>query len=176
LDEGFTRLYKILVVKKLNPVHVEVIIGRPLSFGDVTHETILLEVNFGNHNNSIVFNIIRIPSAPIILGLSWLERSNPQRDWKSRNIEFLVIPALIERISKPSSTKKPPFIKPLFITARVFMRVARMGTSFAIYTTPTSEEIIIATNIPAQYKEFQDIFEEKKCGHLTRALTIQLCH
>jgi hypothetical protein len=51
-------------------VHVEIIDGRPLSSRDITHETIPLEVKFGNHSNSIVFNIIRIPSAPVILGLS----------------------------------------------------------------------------------------------------------
>jgi hypothetical protein len=36
LDEEFTRLHKIPIVKKLSPVHVEVIDGRPLSSGDVT--------------------------------------------------------------------------------------------------------------------------------------------
>jgi hypothetical protein len=83
LNEEFTRNHKIHVVKKLSLVHVEIIDGEPLSSRDVTHETILLEVRFGKHSNSIVFNIIRTPSAPVILGLSWLERYNPQIDWKS---------------------------------------------------------------------------------------------
>jgi hypothetical protein len=51
-------------------MHVEVIEGRSLSSRDVTHETIPLEVKFGNHSSSIVFSIIRTPSTPIILRLS----------------------------------------------------------------------------------------------------------
>jgi hypothetical protein len=139
-DAEFTRLHKILIVKKLNLVHVEIIDDRPLPSRDVTHEIIPLEVKFGNHSSSIVFNIIRTPSTPVILGLSWLERYNTQIDWKLRKIEFPVIPSLTKRTSKPSSTKKLPFIKPLFIGARAFMRVANTGTSFVIYATLTSEK------------------------------------
>jgi hypothetical protein len=147
-------------------VHLEVIDGRPLSSRDVTHESIPLEVKFGNHCSSIVFNIIRTPSAPVILGLSWLERYNPQINWKSRNIEFPITPSLTKRTSKPSSTKKPPFIKPLFIGARTFMRATKTGTPFVIYATPTSEETTTSINIPAQYKEFQDVFEKKNANIL----------
>ena len=67
LDEKFTRLHKILVVKKLTLVHIEVINKQPLSFGDVVHRTAPLEMTFGNHSSSIIFNIIRTSSAPIIL-------------------------------------------------------------------------------------------------------------
>jgi hypothetical protein len=73
---------------------------------------------------------------------------------------------LTKRTSKPSSTKKPPFIKPLFIGARTFMRVAKMGTPFAIHITPTFEKTTTSTNIPVQYKEFQDEFEKKNADIL----------
>jgi hypothetical protein len=53
--------------------------------------------------------------------------------------------------------KKPPFIKPLFIGARVFIRAAKTGTPFAIYATPAFGETTTSINIPTQYKEFQDI-------------------
>jgi hypothetical protein len=124
LDEEFTRFHKIPIVKKLSPLHVEVIDSRPFSSREIIHETALLEVKFENHSSSIVFNIFRTPSAPVILGFSWLERYNPHIDWKSRNIEFPVIPSLAECTSKPL-TKKPPFIKPLFIGARAFVRAAK---------------------------------------------------
>ena len=62
----------------LSLMHVEVIDGQPLSFGDVTYGTASLEVNFDNHSSSIVFNIVRTPLTPVILRLSWLERYNPR--------------------------------------------------------------------------------------------------
>jgi hypothetical protein len=67
---------------------------------------------------------------------------------------------LAERTSKPL-TKKPPFIKPLFIGARAFIRAAKTSTMFAIYATPASGETTTSTNILAQCKEFQDVFEKK---------------
>ena len=67
LDEEFMKLHKIPIIKKLNPTHVEVIDKWPLVSGNVIHETIPLEVKFGNHSSSIVFNIIGTPSAPVIL-------------------------------------------------------------------------------------------------------------
>jgi hypothetical protein len=160
------RLHKIPTTKKLSSVHVEVIDGRPLSSGDVTHETAPLKVKFGNHSSSIIFNIIRTPSVPIILGLSWLERYNPHIDWKSWNIEFLVIPSLTKHTSK-ILTKKSPFIKPLFIGVRDFIRVVKTGILFVIYATPTSIKTTTSTNVLAQYREFQDAFEKKNADILS---------
>jgi hypothetical protein len=125
-----------------------------------------LEVKFGNHSSSIVFIIIKTPSAPVILELSWLERYNPQINWKSKKIEFPIIPSLTKRTSNPLSTKKPPFIKPLFIGARAFMKVDKTGSLFVIYATSTCEETTTSTNIPAKYKEFQDVFEKKNADIL----------
>jgi hypothetical protein len=80
LDEEFTRLHKTLVVKKLSLVYVEVIDGQSLSFGEVIHKTTPLEVRFGKHNSSIVFNIIRTPSVLVIFRPFLLESYNPQID------------------------------------------------------------------------------------------------
>jgi hypothetical protein len=166
LDEEFIRLHKIPIVKKLSPVHVEVINGRSLSSRDIIHKTTPLEVKFGNHSSSVVFSIIKTPSTPIILELFWLERYNLQIDWRLRNIEFPIIPFLTECTSKPLSTKKPPFIKLLFIGARAFMKAVKTSTPFAIYATPSSGEMTTSTSILTQYKEFQDVFEKKNADIL----------
>jgi hypothetical protein len=63
-------------------------------------------------------------------------------------------------------TKKPPFIKPLFIGARAFIRAAKTCTPFAIYATPVSRKTTTSTNIPIQCKEFQDVFEKKNADIL----------
>jgi hypothetical protein len=46
------------------------------------------------------------------------------------------------------------------------MKATKTDTPFAIYATPTSEETTTSTNILAQYKEFQDIFEKKNANIL----------
>jgi hypothetical protein len=46
------------------------------------------------------------------------------------------------------------------------MKATKTDTPFAIYATPTSEETTTSTNIPTQYKEFQDVFEKKNADIL----------
>jgi hypothetical protein len=62
LDEEFIKSHKIPIVEKSKLVHVEVIDGRPLSLGDVTHETRPIKVTTGGHDSYIAFNIIGSPS------------------------------------------------------------------------------------------------------------------
>ena len=88
LNEEFVKSRKIPLVEKPKPVHVEVIDGRPLSSGDVTHETRPIKVTIDDHDSYIAFNIIRSPSNPVILGLSWLEKYNPRIDWNLRKLGF----------------------------------------------------------------------------------------
>ena len=76
LDEEFAKRQKICLVQKSKPVQVEVIDGRPLLSSSVTHESEPIEVAFKDHSSYVVFNIIRTPSSPVILGLSWLEDHN----------------------------------------------------------------------------------------------------
>lgn len=118
LDREFVKLHKISLVQKSNPVHVEVIDGHPLSSGKVTHETMLLKIAFDGHRSTIIFNIIRTPSNPVILGLSWLEKYNRLIDWKSRRLTFTT-----SQIEKP--TKNSQFNKLLYIGARAFIKAAK---------------------------------------------------
>ena len=64
LDEEFAKRHKIRLVQKSKPIHVEVIDGRPLLSGSITHESEPMEVAFKDHNSYVAFNIIRTPSSP----------------------------------------------------------------------------------------------------------------
>ena len=88
IDKDFAERHKLPLVTKKYPVSVEVIDGRPLVSGDVTQETKPLVVCIKQVQSTIVFNVIKSPSNPIILGLSWLDRYNPDIDWKNRKLEF----------------------------------------------------------------------------------------
>jgi hypothetical protein len=88
IDQTFVAQHNIPVVKKSTPVLVEVIDGRTIAYGAITHETTLLELYIGKHTKKIVLNIISTPHHPIILGLPWLEAHNPIIDWRSRTLTF----------------------------------------------------------------------------------------
>ncbi len=84
IDKFFVKRHNLPIVLKKSSVTVEVIDGRPLISGDVTHETKPLDIILEGHRSTIVFNIISSPSNPLVLGLSWLEMINPDINWKKR--------------------------------------------------------------------------------------------
>lgn len=60
---------KIFLVKKIKLIHIKVIDGHSLSFGDITYKTIPVEVAPSSHNILVIFNMIKSPSNSIILEL-----------------------------------------------------------------------------------------------------------
>jgi len=80
LNEEFNKLHKITLFKKPKRVHVEIINGQLLSLKDVSYRAISLNVLFDSQNNLSVFNIIKIPLNPIILGLFGLKKYNMLKD------------------------------------------------------------------------------------------------
>jgi hypothetical protein len=80
MDKDVIIRHKLSLVTKKQPILVDVIDGRPLVLGDVTHETTLLDVI--GHHNIIALNIIKSLSNLVVLGLSWLDKYNLAIDWK----------------------------------------------------------------------------------------------
>jgi hypothetical protein len=76
------------LVEKVTPVAVGVIDGQNLSLRPIMHETKVLTVIIGSHNNKVVFNVISSSTNLIIIGLSWLILHNPRVDWKTKSLHF----------------------------------------------------------------------------------------
>jgi len=166
IDEDFVKNQKITLVKKTKPVHVEVIDGRSLISGDITHETIPLDIVIKDHTSIVTFNVIKSPSNPIILELSWLEKYNPQIDWKSRNLDFSS--SSIQNSISQVETYKPNISKPLLVGTRAFVHIAKEGTPFAIYATSIGDAEKTSSGIPSRYQDFQDVFEKKNADILPK--------
>ena len=171
INKDFAECHKLPLVTKKWPVSVEVIDGRPLVFGDVTQETKALDIYIDQHRSTVVLNVIKSPSNPVILGLSWLDRYNPDIDWKKRRIEFK-----LEKIESPNMQKlgSPSHLKPkvyqsivtsktsiLMIGARAFVKATRQGATYMIYANSIIESNEKSSGLPDQYKEYQDDFEKK---------------
>jgi hypothetical protein len=58
IDKKLVRQYKLGLMKKTTLVSIEVINGRNLSSGLVTHETKALNVIIGSHTNKVIFDVI----------------------------------------------------------------------------------------------------------------------
>lgn len=173
IDKNLVKRHNLPIVLKKSPVAVEVIDGRPLISGDVTHETKPLDIILEGHRSTIVFNIISSPSNPLVLGLSWLEMINPDIDWKKRKLTYRTI---VSHISSrhlrnvpnpcPYQVQGSAVEVPLMVGARAFMRAAKNGNMFAIYAIPTSQPVQEPTKLPAKYEEYRDVFEKKNADTL----------
>jgi hypothetical protein len=76
INQTFVAQHNIIVVKKSTPILVEVIDGRTITSGAITHEITPLELYIGKHTEKIILNIISIRHHPNILGMPWLEAHN----------------------------------------------------------------------------------------------------
>ena len=141
---------------------MEVINGRPLSFGSVIYESEPIEVTFKDHSSYIIFNSIKTLSNPIIFGLSWLEKHNPSIDRRLRTMTFPIGHSKNNRVRK-SGTKKS-----LFIGARASVKSSKEDTLFVVYANPIKEEKTLTSSIPEQYKGFQDVFQKKNVDMLLK--------
>ncbi len=66
IDQTFVAQHNILVVKKSTHVPIEVIDGRTIASGAITHEITPLELCISKHTEKIDLNIISTPHHPII--------------------------------------------------------------------------------------------------------------
>jgi hypothetical protein len=70
MDKNFVDRHKLLLITNKDLILVEVINGRPLVSGDVTHETTLLDIVLERHYSNKAFNVIKSSSNLVVLGLS----------------------------------------------------------------------------------------------------------
>jgi hypothetical protein len=164
MDKDFVDHHKLPLVTKKHPIPID---GRPLISEDVTHETILLDIVIEGHHSIIAFNVIKSPSNPVVLGLSWLDKNNPTIDWKTRRLTFQPNIASIQESNcgKISSVPSHQQLKshygeisktqvPLVVGAKAFIQAAKKRTIFYIYATSITESAKAPKALPTRYKEY----------------------
>jgi hypothetical protein len=129
MNKDFAMKHSLEHIRKANLTPVEVIDGWPFALGNVMEETHPLEVMLGDQVSHIVFNIIRCPTNPVVLGLPWFELHNLDVDWN------------LQRISSKSKNKNKKIIQPLVLGARVFVRATKKNIVFVIYAIPMDSSI-----------------------------------
>jgi hypothetical protein len=87
IDRRFAEQQGLPLTKQLVPRKVLAIDGRELEGGPVTHDAIVTMV-INEHKEEIRLDWITIGNSPIIIGLLWLWKHNPNIDWKEGKITF----------------------------------------------------------------------------------------
>jgi hypothetical protein len=73
--------------RKAIPRRVLAVDGREVANGPVTHDA-LVDLTINNHYETIRLHCITIGNSPIIVGLPWLRKHNPNIDWKEGRVTF----------------------------------------------------------------------------------------
>lgn len=70
------------------PQEIQVIDGRPIASGQVTHHTGPLELEINGHYETLALDITTLGDYPVIIGLPWLARHNPLINWTQQTLVF----------------------------------------------------------------------------------------
>jgi hypothetical protein len=70
IDKDFANRHKLPLITKKHPIPIDIIDRRPLVSRNIIHETTPLYIILEEHHSIIVFNVIKLFSNPIVLGLS----------------------------------------------------------------------------------------------------------
>ena len=77
--------------RKKDAYDLTVIDGSPLPSEDgrVDTETIPLPIAIQHHHEELTFDIVRMATHDIVLGMPWLKKHNPEIDWTTRVLRFV---------------------------------------------------------------------------------------
>lgn len=108
INTTFFQQLKIPAIPRDTPLPVNVVDGRPISSGDITHHTPPVQLQIRDHHESLVLDITCLGDHPVILGRSWLSKHNPSIDWIHPSVAF-ASKHCAEECGKPSSIPVPCF-------------------------------------------------------------------
>jgi hypothetical protein len=87
IDERYAKQNNILLRQKAIPHRVLVVDGWEVANRPVTHDAVV-DLMINNHYETIRLHCITIGNLPIIVGLPWLKKHNPNINWKEGYIMF----------------------------------------------------------------------------------------
>jgi hypothetical protein len=87
IDKEYAEWNGIPLNEKMVPQRVLAVDGREVASGPVTHDAVV-KLKINNHHKTIKLHCITIGNSPIIVGLPWLRRHNPNIDWKEGRVTF----------------------------------------------------------------------------------------
>jgi hypothetical protein len=106
IDINFIEKHRLPMKLRNRPTQVEVVDGRTIESGTVTHESKPLDISLDNFICKVAFNIIKFPNNPIILGQNWLKVYNPKIDWQNKKLIFSKPTNIVEVSFKNESKSK----------------------------------------------------------------------
>ena len=87
IDKAFVSQHDLPLSKLTEPRRLEVIDGRPIDSGEITHSA-TFQLWVGNHTEEAQAFVTKLGHYPLVLGIPWLRRHDPTIRWKENSLEF----------------------------------------------------------------------------------------
>jgi hypothetical protein len=87
IDQDFALKNSLKLRRKAVPEILTVVHGRTSVAGNFTHE-VTIQLLIDQHLETVVFQVTKLSSVPLILGKTWLRRHNPLIDWANNTVNF----------------------------------------------------------------------------------------
>src|SRR5690606_12292358 len=87
VDEDFVRHHNLPLTRLETPREIEVIDGRPIESGSVTHMA-EARCNISTHSETLPMFVTRLGHYPIVLGILWLKYHDADISWSKYTVSF----------------------------------------------------------------------------------------
>ena len=88
IDKDFAQQHNFPLHSLRDPRRLEVIDGRPIDSGDITHVAkVGLDIN--GHREQVSAFVTKLGHYPLVLGIPWLRHHNPRIDWEKDTVDFV---------------------------------------------------------------------------------------
>lgn len=156
------------------PEQVSTIDGSPISSGPMTHELQGLRTRIGKFYDQVQLDCTTLGQYPIILGIPWLRKVNPEISWQRGSIR-LPGAGHLRSLNQPKSlvtrSERVPLVK--IVAASQFKRYLMEGEVFGLRLSPKT---LAATgprelgealeHVPQEYHDLADLFDKRKADQL----------
>jgi len=133
-----------------SPIPLRVIDGRPVSSGEMTHETVPLRCTMGAHQEYLSFLVTALGPHDVVLGLPWLRLHQPTFQWATDTLRFDSQYCLGRCLDTPAFTHSTDTI----------------GDEGEPRVAATIDQKDPTHLVPRQYHDFLDVFSKARADTL----------
>ena len=186
IDEDFVRHHQLPLFRLKTARSLEVIDGRPIESGDVTHLT-KLSMTIDKHTETLPLFVTKLGHYPIVLGIPWLRHHDVSVRFAKNTVSFDSAYCLSHCAPAAARTKgisiptpeKPPATRICMVNGAAFRRLTRKKLGNTIFSVTIREidkalrevdnalsEVdnadVIHKHVPAEYHDFAKLFSKSQ--------------
>jgi len=176
IDQEFCNVHHLPLQKKVKPQSVYVVDGEPIRSGPITHEC-QIPVSIGKHHETVTFQVTTLGQHPMILGLPWLKKHNPEIEWSTHQVMFKSQYCQEQCLEESPIVKAPreesaiqQFVRTMPVTPHQEQRKLQLSSITASKSASLAAEVARAnkpptdprTIVPREYHDLLQLFPVKE--------------